>query len=69
MPIDWTKSAERKVAARAPGWRIVDALTGKPYILRSWPTQTEAHLERRDLLRGYPPGSEWHQRLRLEETR
>lgn len=53
---------------RQPGWRIVDTLTGRPYLPRSWPTETEAHLERRELLRGYPLGSEWHDRLALRRT-
>jgi len=50
------------------GWVIWDAAVDGPYIQRTWATETDAHLERRALLRGYPPGSEWDHRLTLRRV-
>jgi len=60
------RSDEREAAAAAvAAFRIVDAATGRPYILRDYPSKRLALDELRDLLSPYPPGHEWRLRLRV----
>jgi len=52
---------------RAPrtGWWIVDTKTLSRYIHRDWKTQIEAEHVLQDLLRPYPKGHEWRERLKV----
>ena len=47
------------------GYCIYDTKLCKPYIWRSWPTEFEALLELRSLLKPYSACAEWRARLKL----
>jgi hypothetical protein len=56
------KASRRTIGS---GWVLWDEAVDGPYLQRAWPTEDEARGERETLLRGYPPGCEWDQRLTL----
>lgn len=56
--------AAGKVKSREhDGFVIAWRKTGRQYIHRAWPTEAEATRELADLLKPYPPGDPWRERL------